>query len=117
MFGWPALSARRLRCKVISNGIIPDIANNIKISVFVHNTPYLFDIPAITKDYDINLRKKIGHDLSHHRRYKLQFGCVLFSHAVSKEDCQIDILLFPPHMDTEHEADKTMPVKVVGAII
>lgn len=34
-------------------------------------------------------------------------------HAVSKWDCQIDNPLFFSYRDTEHEADKTLPVKII----
>ena len=114
----PASSAGWLWGKVINNRVSPGITDQIQIWIFVNNTGEIFlGVPAVTKDYDILLRSKRGHALTHHGCGKLQFRLFFLPHAVTERDRQISNPAVAPYGDTKHEADKAMAVQIVGAIV
>ena len=87
--------------QVINNRVSPGITDQIQIWIFVNNTGEIFlGVPAVTKDYDILLRSKRGHDLTHHGCGKLQFRLFFLPHAVTERDRQISNPAVAPYGDT-----------------
>ena len=92
----PASSAGWLWGKVINNRVSPGITDQIQIWIFINNTGEIFlGVPAVTKDYDILLRSKRGHDLRHHgcgnRAMPDGQGWILFKMRKAREMLFIDL--------------------------
>ena len=101
-------------CRGIYDGIRPCIADQVKVRVFIHDRhkPLLY-IPAVAEDDDIPFPAEFGHHSAYHGGCKFQLRFFLLPHTVSKRDGKIGYLVFVSDGDTEHDADKTVPMQVI----
>ena len=118
MFCRPTPPACWLWGKVIEDGVMSGIADDIQIRVLFRDTCQIFfRVPTVTEENHVFLRGKPRHGLPYHGGRKFQLGCFPRPHTVSQRDSQINNALFFPYRYTEHEADKAMPIEVIGAIM
>lgn len=84
----------------------------------INNTDeVLFCIPAVAENDDILLAVECRHHLSDHGNGKVKLRGVFFPHEISQGDGSVRALLPFLDGDAEHEADKVVVVKVIGAVV
>jgi len=77
----------------------------------------LFCIPAVAENDDILLAVECRHHLFDHGNGKVKLRGIFFPHTISQRDGCVRALLPFLDGDAEHDADKAVAIKVIGAVV